>query len=176
MREYLIVLTRDCGESYIISTSRNAVKHCEGNKASRCRVYDWNGNLLSMAEWGKDGKIFRPQLMKGRKPDPKYTALYKKEIVRYKLQHLNWFARFEDRYYAEEIRSFTLYFIVPVELVKSQYPEAESATVSIEYPIGHPSADCAVCMISPTRDRSDYDWSDIELAPDVVQSLINCAN
>ena len=71
----------------------------------------------------------------------------------------------------------TGYFIIDkktLELLKpGQYPEAEHGEISVEYPINHPEVPYATCMISPTKDGSDYDWSDYLFCNEIVTKLID---
>lgn len=86
---------------------------------------------------------------------------------------------FDERYDDEESETTTLYFIAPKEMLSEygyNYPEAVSAEISIELPMGTLLAERACVGISPTdADGSDYDWNDIELPYDIVNELIKLA-
>lgn len=73
--------------------------------------------------------------------------------------------KFEEDYNNELFDEHTLYFIAPKDLVKDKYPEAEHSTISLELTM-------RTIMISPTKDGTDYDWSDIELDNDIIDRLI----
>ena len=72
---------------------------------------------------------------------------------------------FEEAYDNTPFQEYTLYFIAPRDLVKDKYPEAEHSTISLELTT-------RTTMISPTKDRVDYDWYDIELDNDTIDRLI----
>ena len=82
---------------------------------------------------------------------------------------------FEESYIDEYYESITLYFIGPKEMVVGNYPEAESTTISVEFPINSPHSENATVMISPTKDGSDYDWSDAYFPEDEIDKLIKYA-
>lgn len=86
---------------------------------------------------------------------------------------------FDERYDDEESETTTLYFIAPKEMLSEygyNYPEAVSAEISIELPMGTLLAERACVGISPTdADGSNYDWNDIELPYDIVNELIKLA-
>lgn len=73
--------------------------------------------------------------------------------------------KFEEAYDNAPFDEYTLYFIAPKDLVKVKYPEAEHSTISLELTT-------RTTMISPTKDGTDYDWSDIELDNDTIDRLI----
>lgn len=79
---------------------------------------------------------------------------------------------FEESCIDEYYESTTLYFIGPKEMVVGNYPEAESTTISIEFPINSPHSEDATVMISPTKYGSDYDWSDVYFPEDEIEKLI----
>ena len=72
---------------------------------------------------------------------------------------------FEEAYDKAQFKEHTLYFIAPRELVKDKYPEAEHSTISLELTT-------RTAMISPTKNGTDYDWSDIKLDNDTMDRLI----
>lgn len=81
---------------------------------------------------------------------------------------------FEEKYISNEYGTTTLYLTAPKELVADRYPEAEHATISIEYPTAMRNTPIlATVMISPTKDGMDYDWSDYELPYGILESIIN---
>ena len=65
-----------------------------------------------------------------------------------------------------------LYFIAPKELVANRYPEAEHATVCIEWSDSDKEMDNYSVTISPTKDGEDYDWMPFELDAGDVEQLI----
>jgi hypothetical protein len=72
---------------------------------------------------------------------------------------------FEEAYDNEPFEEYTLYFIAPRDLVKDKHPEAAHSTISLELRT-------RTAMISPTKDGTDYDWSDIKLDNDTIDRLI----
>ncbi len=78
---------------------------------------------------------------------------------------------FEERF--ESALGYTvLYFIAPKELVVDRYPEAEHATVCIEWSDSDKEMDNYSVTISPTKDGEDYDWIPLELDVSDVEQLI----
>lgn len=78
---------------------------------------------------------------------------------------------FEERF--ESALGYTvLYFIAPKELVADRYPEAEHATVCIEWSDSDKEMDNYSVTISPTKDGEDYDWMPFELDSGDVEQLI----
>lgn len=73
--------------------------------------------------------------------------------------------KFEEAYDNTQFEEYTLYFIAPKDLVKDKHPEADHSTISLELRT-------RTAMISPTKNGTDYDWSDIELEPDTIDKLI----
>lgn len=73
----------------------------------------------------------------------------------------------------------TLYFVAPKEMLDTlyplDYPEADSAELSLEFPIGRVNVDNAVCSLSPTLCGEDYDWNDIELSRKTIKKLIRAS-
>lgn len=78
---------------------------------------------------------------------------------------------FEERF--ESALGYTvLYFIAPKELVSDKHPEAEHATVCIEWSDSDKEMDNYSVTISPTKDGEDYNWTPIELDVHDVEQLI----
>ena len=78
---------------------------------------------------------------------------------------------FEERF--ESALGYTvLYFIAPKELVSDRYPEAEHATVCIEWSDSDKEMDNYSVTISPTKDGEDYDWMPFEIDSSDVEQLI----
>ena len=78
---------------------------------------------------------------------------------------------FEERF--ESALGYTvLYFIAPKELIADRYPEAEHATVCIEWSDSDKEMDNYSVTISPTKDGEDYDWMPFELDVSDVEQLI----
>lgn len=78
---------------------------------------------------------------------------------------------FEERF--ESALGYTvLYFIAPKDLVSDKYPEAEHATVCIEWSDSDKEMDNYSVTISPTKDGEDYDWMPFELDAGDVEQLI----
>ena len=79
--------------------------------------------------------------------------------------------KFEERF--ESALGYTvLYFIAPKDLVADRYPEAEHATICIEWSDSDKEMDNYSVTISPTKDGEDYDWTPIELDVHDVEQLI----
>lgn len=74
--------------------------------------------------------------------------------------------KFEEKVYDNILHEFTLYFIAPKDLVNDRYPEADHSTISLELMTG-------TTMISPTKNGTDYHWSDIKLDDDTIDGLIH---
>lgn len=79
---------------------------------------------------------------------------------------------FEEVYISPTWRTTTLYFITGTEILNGHYPEAEHATLSIEYKTGYPEAIDEQVMVSPTADGLDYDWHCPELPKEFINQLI----
>lgn len=78
---------------------------------------------------------------------------------------------FEERF--ESALGYTvLYFIAPKELIADRYPEAEHATICIEWSDSDKEMDNYSVTISPTKDGEDYDWIPLELDVSDVEQLI----
>lgn len=90
---------------------------------------------------------------------------------------------FEERYDCEEYKTTTFYFKADVsllrELVGNKYPEAAGMSISIECPTNRIEASKASVEISPYREVKDYiedyDWIDIYIPYEKVDSLIDMA-
>lgn len=90
---------------------------------------------------------------------------------------------FEERYDCEECKTTTFYFKADVsllrELVSNKYPEAAGMSISIECPTNRIEASKASVEISPYREVKDYiedyDWTDIYIPYEKVDSLIDMA-
>lgn len=87
---------------------------------------------------------------------------------------------FEERYDNEEYNTSTLYFSAPRDWLDGDYPEAVSAEISLEYPLGFvPEAHDVTVMMSPTREDEDgcedYDWYDIDLSYSDIEALLSLA-
>lgn len=81
---------------------------------------------------------------------------------------------FEERYDNEEYGTTTLYFIAPKEILGDKYPEAEHATISIEFDFTSMNPRDPSVMVSPTKDGLDYNWQDVNhLDPDILEKLIH---
>lgn len=84
---------------------------------------------------------------------------------------------YEESYVGNTYETTIGYFMIDKnfleELRPGQYPEAEHGEISVEYPIDCPEASSAIVMVSPTKDGSDYDWTDIELPYEIIEVLIN---
>ena len=90
---------------------------------------------------------------------------------------------FEERYDSEDYETTTFYFVSDTsllkELVGNKYPEAKGMTISIECPMNCFDACKASVEISPYEEdgetKTDYDWTDIDLAYDEIEALIDMA-
>lgn len=65
-----------------------------------------------------------------------------------------------------------LYFIAPKDLVADKYPDAECATICIEWIESDKEMDNCSVTISPTKNGEDYDWMPFELDTHDVKQLI----
>ena len=83
-------------------------------------------------------------------------------------------SKFEFEEQFKSVLGYTvLYFIAPKELVSDKHPEAEHATVCIEWSDSDKETDNCSVTISPTKDGEDYDWMPLELDSDDVAQLID---
>ena len=84
---------------------------------------------------------------------------------------------YDESYVSDIFETTTGYFMIDKnfleELRPGQYPEAEHGEISVEYPTDCPEASVATVTVSPTKDGSDYDWTDIELPSEIVEVLVN---
>lgn len=84
---------------------------------------------------------------------------------------------YDESYVSNTYGTTTGYFMIDKnfleELRQGRYPEAEHGEISVEYPTDCPEANVATIMVSPTKDGSDYDWTDIELPYEIIEVLIN---
>ena len=62
----------------------------------------------------------------------------------------------------------THYFIAPKKLVEDNYPDCDHATISIE----RDDRGGYTCMISPTVDSLDYDWTYFDLDNECADALM----
>lgn len=94
---------------------------------------------------------------------------------------LNGKFEFDGAYHSEEYGTITLYFIVPKKMLGGQYPEAEHAELSIEFPENIIEAKEANVLISPTKYDEEYDcyvdyeWFDFALSYEEIEELIDLA-
>lgn len=80
---------------------------------------------------------------------------------------------FEERVDSTILGEVTLYFIGPKELIADKYPEAESATILVNFLADEPHAFYPNIMFSPTKDGKDYDWDDLYIENyEIVKELI----
>ena len=84
---------------------------------------------------------------------------------------------YEESLVSGTYETTTGYFMIDKSLLEElrpgQYPEAEHGELSVEYPTEHPEANMANVMVSPTKDGSDYDWTDIDLSYEIIEDLIS---
>ena len=78
----------------------------------------------------------------------------------------------EDVIRNEAFKTETVYFTVPKTISVAMYPDADCATISVEYPVGKKRAKYAQTMISPTKDGSDYDWDYLDPPFEVIEELL----
>ena len=82
-------------------------------------------------------------------------------------------SKFEFEEQFKSVLGYTVfYFIAPKELVSDKHPEAEHATVCIEWSDSDKEMDNYSVTISPTKDGEDYDWTPFDLDTGVVEQLI----
>lgn len=82
-------------------------------------------------------------------------------------------SKFEfEECFKSAICNTVLYFIAPKELVADKYPEAEHATVCIEWSDADKKMDNYSVTISPTKDGEDYDWMPFELDVSDIDRLV----
>lgn len=79
--------------------------------------------------------------------------------------------KFEESY-GGVFGDMVLYFIAPKELVADKYPDAEHATVCIEWNDSDKEIDNYFVTISPTKDGEDYDWMPFELDTNDIDLLV----
>lgn len=78
---------------------------------------------------------------------------------------------FEEHYRSRPGYTF-LYFTAPRDLVADKYPDAEHATICIEWSDSDKEIDNYSVTISPTKNGEDYDWMPFELDAHDVEQLI----
>lgn len=84
--------------------------------------------------------------------------------------------KFEERYDNYEYATITLYFTAPKEMLMGNYPEAVSATISVEFPMDDIKPRSASIDMSPTDSNgSDYDWYRTDLPYHKIEELIKLA-
>lgn len=89
--------------------------------------------------------------------------------------------QYEDKWNRDDGDTL-MYFNAPRDMLGSQYPEAESATLCVEFPTDRPYVHNAVVSISPCRwfedeeSFSDYDWNDIDLPDEEIAELMTLAD
>ena len=82
-------------------------------------------------------------------------------------------SKFEFEEQFKSVLGYTVfYFIAPKELVSDKHPEAEHATVCIEWSDSDKEMDNYSVTISPTKDGEDYDWMPLELDTSDIEQLI----
>lgn len=82
-------------------------------------------------------------------------------------------SKFEFEEQFKSVLGYTVfYFIAPKELVSDKHPEAEHATVCIEWSDSDKEMDNYSVTISPTKDGEDYDWMPFDLDSYDVAQLI----
>lgn len=101
------------------------------------------------------------------KLDP--TLTINSSILAHKIQ-------FYEKYEDDEYKTTTLYFSAPKELLKGQYPEAESMMISVEFPTSLPEAKHASVLFSPAQHNQGYDWFDGDLSYSVIEKLFSLAH
>lgn len=85
---------------------------------------------------------------------------------------------FEEKFIDEEFETMTLYFIAPKEILNGKFPEADFATISVEFPTSNPQPEFSSVMYSPTiydeeNDAyEDYAWFDVELSYSEIAKLL----
>lgn len=89
-------------------------------------------------------------------------------------------AVFMDFYDSKADGTRTLYFNAPKDLVTDQYPEADGADISIEFPLNEQEAHAACAMIGPIKRHADgdeetYDWSEMNLPYEDIERLMQIA-
>ena len=84
---------------------------------------------------------------------------------------------YDETYVSDTFETTTGYFMIDKnfleELRPGQYPEADHGEISVEYPTDCSEASSAIVMVSPTKDGSDYDWTDVDLPSEIIEVLIN---
>ena len=86
--------------------------------------------------------------------------------------------RYEEQYHNEEEDMITFYFFAPKEMLRSDYPDAVSATIALEFPADHVDPSYASVSISPTREVAegcleDYDWCDYDMTYEEIEQLLD---
>lgn len=85
---------------------------------------------------------------------------------------------FEEKFVDEEFETTTLYFIAPKEILNGKFPEADFATISVEFPTSNPRPEFSSVMYSPAVYEEendayeDYAWFDVELSYSEIAELL----
>ena len=92
---------------------------------------------------------------------------------------LDGLVKFEEKYISDVYGTTTYYFTIDKVLLDllrpNQYPEAEHGEISVEFPTGYLELGHTYIQISPTKDGSDYDWSDLILCNEILEKLMDLA-
>jgi hypothetical protein len=86
-----------------------------------------------------------------------------------------------DEAWNKDDNETVLYFKAPKEMLWSDYPEAVSMEISLEFPTDRAEAEYVVVSVSPTMYveeedyYEDYDWRDIDMPWVEINELIELA-
>lgn len=73
---------------------------------------------------------------------------------------------------SQALGTTTVFFEGPKEMLNDKYPEADSASILMEFRTDKPHSQYPALLISPTKNGSDYDWNDLYIDDfDAVQKL-----
>lgn len=79
---------------------------------------------------------------------------------------------FDEAVINKNFGTIILYFTAPKEWVEKEHPKAESAEICVEMPLNRMKPDWAFVMISPTKDGTDYEWTDLDIPESAVEKMI----
>jgi hypothetical protein len=84
--------------------------------------------------------------------------------------------KFEERVMRPDLTIDVIYFTIDKDLLHelslTTYPDAEHGTLALDFYGLNTTGLDITCMVSPTKDGSDYDWTIIELSNEDIEKLI----
>lgn len=177
------------GQDFHINITANSAKEFLENLTSYCEDFDTSTETYLWLDSDGHGKKGAPYDMKDVYEDMEWciteadNLLVKLNDMFFLEETANIYREailaeeivFEEKYECEVGRTVTLYFIAPTKILKGKYPEAESAEISVEYPMGTDDVEAANVTFSPTKDGLDYEWHEVELPSEIIQKLMDMA-